>query len=218
MVVFPEALYRLRMWQWFCPGEFNCVVPVIGARSGEFICQPRVNRWNHWIWDLGKACRLLCCRPWERFYKCYTHTHTLVVQLLHRVWLFAEPCQASLSFTISWSFPKFMSIESVILSNHFILWHPLLLLPCIFPSIRVFSNELTASGGQSTGASASVVPTSIQDWFPLGLTGWISLLSMGLSKVFSSTTVWKHGLYLFWLCWVLVAVHTLLVAVAPLVV
>ena len=61
-------------------------------------------------------------------------------------WLFAVPwtaaCQTSLSLTISQSLPEFMSIESVRLSNHLILCHPLLLLPSIFPSIRVFSNEL----------------------------------------------------------------------------
>ena len=51
-------------------------------------------------------------------------------------------CQASLSFTISWSLLKLMSIESVMLSNDLILCHPLLLLPLIFPSMRVFSNEL----------------------------------------------------------------------------
>ena len=66
-------------------------------------------------------------------------------------------------------------------SNHLILWHPLLLLPSIFPSIRVFSNE-SESGGQSIGvsASASVLPMNTQDWFPLGWTDWISLLSKGL--------------------------------------
>ena len=75
---------------------------------------------------------------------------------------------------------KLMSIESVMPSNHLILCHPLFLLPSIFPSIRVFSNEsVFASGGQSSGASAStsVLPMDIQDWFPLGLTGWISLQS-----------------------------------------
>ena len=68
------------------------------------------------------------------------------VQSLSRVWLFATPWtaawQASLSITNSWSVPKLMSIESVIQSNHFILCRPLLLLPSIFPSIRVFSNKL----------------------------------------------------------------------------
>ena len=70
---------------------------------------------------------------------------TSSVQLLSHVWLFATPwttaCQASLSITNSWSLPKLMSIESVMPSNHLILWCPLLLPPSIFPSIRIFSNE-----------------------------------------------------------------------------
>ena len=82
--------------------------------------------------------------------------------------------------------------------NHLILHHPLLLLPSIFPSIRVFSNELVLCiRGQGTGvsASASVLPMNILDWFPLGLTGLISLKSKGLSRVFSNTTVQKHNLH-----------------------
>ena len=67
------------------------------------------------------------------------------VQLLSHVWLFATPwtaaCQASLSITNCWSLLKFMSTESVMPSNHLFLCHPLLLLPSIFPSIRVFTNE-----------------------------------------------------------------------------
>ena len=70
-----------------------------------------------------------------------------VVQSLSHVWLFATPWtaahQAPLSFTISWTLLKFMSIKSVMLSNHLILCHPLLLLLSVFPSIRVFSNEST---------------------------------------------------------------------------
>ena len=54
---------------------------------------------------------------------------------------------------------------------------------------------LFPSGGQSLGTSASVLPMNIQDWFPLGLTGWISLHSKGLSRVFSNTTVQKHQLW-----------------------
>ena len=69
----------------------------------------------------------------------------IVVQLLSCIWLFVTPrpatCQASPSFTISQSLLRFMSIELVMLSNHLILCHPLLFLPSIFPSIRVFSNE-----------------------------------------------------------------------------
>ena len=67
-----------------------------------------------------------------------------------------------------------------------------LLLPSVFLSIRVFSNESALqSGGQSTGASASasVLPMNVQDWSPLGLTGFISMQSKGLSRVFSRTTV-----------------------------
>ena len=67
------------------------------------------------------------------------------VQSLSHVQIFETPwtvaCQASLSFTISWSLLKLMFIESVMPSNHLILCHPLLLLPSIFPSIRVFSSE-----------------------------------------------------------------------------
>ena len=65
-----------------------------------------------------------------------------------------------------------------------------------FPGSGSFPmNRLFPSDGQSIGASASVLPMSIQDWFPLGLTGLIFLLSKGLSRVFSSTTVWKHQFF-----------------------
>ena len=75
-----------------------------------------------------------------------TIRHFIVVQSFSHVWLFATPwtaaCQVSLSFTISWNLLKFMSIELVMSPNHFILCHLLLFLPSIFPSIRVFSNEM----------------------------------------------------------------------------
>ena len=106
--------------------------------------------------------------------------------------------QASLSITNSWSLPTLMSIVLVMPSNHLILCHPLLLLPLIFPTIRVFSkSQFFTSGGQSIGvsASASVLPINIQDSFPLGWTGWISLQSKGLSRVFSNTTVQKHQFF-----------------------
>ena len=124
------------------------------------------------------------------------------VQSLSRVRLFVTPWtaahQVSLSINNPQSLLKLMSIELVMSSNHLILCHPLLLLPSIFPSIRVFSNELFfTSDGQSIGVSAStlVLPMNIQDWFPLGWTGWISLQSKGLSRVFSNTTVQKHQLF-----------------------
>ena len=110
------------------------------------------------------------------------------VQLSY-VWFFVTPwtaaCQASLSITNSQSLPKLMSIESVMPSNHLSLCRSLLLLPAVFPSIRVFSNKSVLHiGGQSIGvsASASVLPMNIQYWFPWGWTGWISLQSKGLKS------------------------------------
>ena len=99
--------------------------------------------------------------------------------------------QASLSFTISQSLLRFMSLESVIPSNHLILCHPLLLLPSIFSSIRVFSNE-SALHIRGPKASVSVILVNTQSLFPLGLTSLIFLLSKGVSRVFSSTTIQKH--------------------------
>ena len=90
------------------------------------------------------------------------------------------------------------AIELVMPSNHFILCCPLLLLPSIFPSITVFSNELALHiRCQSIGVSAStsVLPMNTQAWSPLGWTGWISLRSKGLSRVFSNTTVQKHQFF-----------------------
>ena len=124
------------------------------------------------------------------------------VQSLSRVWLFATPWtaahQASLFITNSHSLLKLMSIGSVMPSNHFILYRPLLLLPSILPSIRVFSNEsVLRIGGQSIGvsASASVLPMNIQDWFPLRWTGWISLQSKRFSRVFYNTTIQQHQFF-----------------------
>ena len=106
--------------------------------------------------------------------------------------------QAPLSSTVSQSLLRFMSIEPMMPSNHLILCCSFLLLPSVFPSIRVFSNESALCiRWPNIGASASiaVLPMTIQDWFPLGLTGWIFLQSKGLSRVFSSTTIWKHQFF-----------------------
>ena len=122
------------------------------------------------------------------------------VQSLSHVWLFATPWtaahQAPLSRTISWSLSNSMSVESMILSNHLILHGPLFLLPSVFLSIRVFSSEsilrIRWPKYWSFSFSTSHPNENIQGWFPLGLTGLISLLFKGLSRVFSSTTVQKH--------------------------
>ena len=108
------------------------------------------------------------------------------------VWLFATPwtapCQASLSFTISQSLLRFMSIESVMSSNYLILCHPLHLLPSNFHSKRIFSNESALCNRWPKHWSLSM---NIQDWFPLRLTGLISLQA----SVFSSATVLKHQFF-----------------------
>ena len=117
------------------------------------------------------------------------------VQSLSHVRLFATPWtaarQASLSITNSQSLLKLMSIESGMPSNHRVLCHPLLLLPSIFPSIRVFSNEsvLHIRWPMYWSLSFSISPSNES-----GLS-WISLQSKGLSRVFSSTTVQKHQFF-----------------------
>ena len=130
------------------------------------------------------------------------HVQFSSVQSLSRVRLFATPwiaaCQASLSITNSQSSLKLTSIKSVMPSSHLILCRPLLLLPPIPSSIRVFSmSQLFASGGQSTGVSAlaSFLPKKSQGWSPSEWTGWISLQSKGPSRVFSNTTVQKHQFF-----------------------
>ena len=110
----------------------------------------------------------------------------------------------SLLFTISWSFLKLMSIESVMPSNHLILCHPFLMCS-VLPSIRFFYNKsavhsntwpiLGQSSGASASASASVFPMNIQGWFPLGLTGLTPYYPRGFQQVFSSTTIWKHQFF-----------------------
>ena len=126
----------------------------------------------------------------------------VVIQSLSCVPLFVTPWtaarQASLSFTISQGLLKLMSTESVMLSNHLILCQPIFLLPSIFPSIMVFSNKWSFHirwPKHWNFSLASVLPKNIQGWFPLGLTSLISLLSKGLSRVFSSIIVQNHQFF-----------------------
>ena len=121
------------------------------------------------------------------------------VQLLSHVWLFATPwiaaSQASLSITISRSSFKLTSIELVMPSSHLILCRPLFLLPPIHPNIRVFSNESTLHmrWPKYWSFSFSIIPSKEHPGLiSFRRTGWISLQSKGLSRVFSNTTVQKH--------------------------
>ena len=124
------------------------------------------------------------------------------VQSLSHVQLFATPQiaarHASLSTTNSRSLLKLMSIESVMPSNHLFLCHPLLPLPSIFPSIRVFSNEsaLHIRWPKYWSFSFNISPSNEHPGLiSLGWTGWTSLQSKGLSRVFSNTTVQKHQFF-----------------------
>ena len=126
----------------------------------------------------------------------YKSTGIVVVHLLSHVHLFATPWtiahQAPLSSIISWSLLSFMSVESMMLSNPFILCYPLLLLPSVFHSIRVFSSEsaLCTRWPKYWSFSFSISPSSeYSGLISFGLTGLISLQSKGLSRVFASTTV-----------------------------
>ena len=118
------------------------------------------------------------------------------VQFFANRW--TEASQASLSFTIFRRLLRLMSIESVIPSNHLILCHPLSSCLQSFPASGSFPmSQLFEPGGQHIGASASVsvFPMNIQGGFPLGLTGLVSFMTKGLSKVFSNTAVQKHHFY-----------------------
>ena len=118
------------------------------------------------------------------------------------VWLFATPWtaahQATLSSTISWTLLKLMSTESVMPSNHLILCRPLLLLSSIFPSIRDFSNKSAfhTRWPKYWSFSFSISPSNEHPGLiSFRWTGWISLQSRGLSRVFSNTTVQKHQFF-----------------------
>ena len=144
---------------------------------------------------LAEVCSsLLLWNPcwWNLLFLVQSLSH---VQLFETLWMAA--CQASLSFTVSRSLLKLMSIK--------------LMMPTISSSVSAFSSCpqsfpesgffpmscLSASGSQIIGASASasVLPVNIQGWSPLGLTGLISLQSKGISRVFSNTTVQKHQFF-----------------------
>ena len=142
-----------------------------------------------------------------RFTICFLSSHSLTIQFssvesLSHVQFFATPWiaarQASLSITNSWNSLRLMSIESVMPSSHLILCRPLLLLPPIPPSIRVFSNEsaLHIRWPKYWSFSFSIIPSKEIPGLISFRMDWLDLLAVqGLSRVFSNTTVQKHQFF-----------------------
>ena len=127
---------------------------------------------------------------------------SFIVQSLSCIWLFATPwtaaCQASLSISNSWSLLKLMSVKLVMPSNHLILCCPLLLLPSIFPSIRVFSNEsvLLIRCPKYWSFSFSISPSNEYSGLISFRMDWFNLLAVqGTLRVFPNTTVQKHRFF-----------------------
>ena len=156
-----------------------------------FLLQDFFVTWINKFPLLSKLVWVSCFMHWTF----YCIVYVVVVQLLSHVQLLATPltaaCQAPLSFTISWSLLQFMSTELVMLSNHLILCHHLLLLPSLFPSIRVFSSELVLRirWPKCWSFSFSLSPSTalyIYISYDLGFYGnwdWISLSLIGVNRV-----------------------------------
>ena len=115
------------------------------------------------------------------------------VQLFATLWTIA--CQAFLSFAILWSLLKLTSIESVMPSNHLILCRPLLLLPSIFPSVRVFSNESAVHIRRPKYWSLSISPSNEYSGLTSFGIDWFDLLAVHVTLVFSSTIIQKHQFF-----------------------
>ena len=138
--------------------------------------------WGNWLWS--HICVFSCI-----IFRFVVILSLNFVQLFVIPWTTAH--QATLSFTLSWSLLKLMSIESVMPFNHLISVALFFSYTHSFPASGSFQmSQLFASGGQSTG-----LPMNTQDWFPLGLTGLIALKSKELSRIFSNTTVQKHQFF-----------------------
>ena len=193
-----------------CIREFLCFLKKLSCRKSSFLkwlAPHDPHRTNFIISGKGYLFISVIC-----FYKTFWRNvfifkYYLLFSLFHSVqfsrsamsnsfetpWIAAR--QASLSITNSQSSLRLISIELVMPSNHLILCRPFLLPPSTFPASGSFQmSQLFPSGGQNIGVSAlvSVLPMNTQDWSPLEWTGWISLQSKGLSRVFSDTTVGRQ--------------------------
>ena len=146
-----------------------------------------------------KSCMICFMYPGIYFIIPLLLGYFFVVQSLSSIWL-SHPMDCSTpGFPVlhHLSLVKLLSIELVMPSKYLVLFFPRLLLPSVFPSIRVFSNEsvLCIRWPKFWSFSFSISPVNIQGWFPLRLTGLIYLLSEGLLRIFSRTTVQKHQFF-----------------------
>ena len=186
-----NAMSKAYLSQWLCWGSVtqafvhHCIFQ--GLVSQLFLLQWKINSWCHITYRE---------KPSKFTWECCS------VQLLSHVWLFATPWtaarQASLSITNYWSLLKLMSIELVIPSNYLILCHPLLLMPSVFPSIRVFSNKsvLHIRWPKYWSFSFSIIPSNEHPGLISFRMDWLDLLAVhGFSRVFSNTTVQKHQFF-----------------------
>ena len=169
-------------------------VPPSHQRQVSLVSRGTLSRWSLTRWWTRQFLPISVAGPRKIV--------VVAIQSLSRVWLFATPwtaaLQASLSFTISWSWLKYMSIESVMLSNHFIFSHSLLLLSSVFPRIMVFSSGLAfhIRWPRHWSFSFSVHPSSEYSGLISFGIDWFGLLAIqGLSRVFSNTTVRKHQFF-----------------------
>ena len=191
--IWDRNLYTFRYFcTWFpLTGETSCPTET----DSQYIAKCKDH--NPWLVPNVEDKEVLSVKGGRICYHQGNYFQFSSVQSLSHVRLFATPwitaCQASLSITNSRSLLKLMSIKSVTPSSHLILCRPLLLPPPILPASESFSMSQLIETPVS--ASASVLPMNTQDWSPLGWTGWISLQSKWLSRVFSNTTVQKHQFF-----------------------
>ena len=184
------SVFQMNIQDWFSLGLTGLISLLSEGFSGVF---SSTTIWKHQFFGTQPL-----YGPTLTSIHDYWKNHVAVQSLSH-VWLFVTPWTAAhqepLSFTIFQSLLKLTFIEMMMPSNCLIFCHPLLLLPSIFPSIRAFFNELALyiRWPKYWSFSFSISPSNeYSGWFPLGLTGYISLQSKGLSRVFSNTTVQKQ--------------------------